>query len=152
MTELIFVTGGARSGKSSFALERARELGGDDVTFVATAERSDDEMTDRIARHQLERPSAWKTIEAPREVLIADLKSRVVFLDCLSLFVSNLLLDGLEEKLILERVQIILDSRLAWDSCQNFRSVVNFVTCSGVRINLRLEPPPKPFFSSLEFP
>jgi adenosylcobinamide kinase / adenosylcobinamide-phosphate guanylyltransferase len=111
MTELIFVTGGARSGKSSFALEKARELGGDTVTFVATAERSDDEMMDRIAHHQLERPSAWKTIEAPREVLIADLKSKVVLLDCLSLFVSNLLLDGLDESVILERTQNILDSK-----------------------------------------
>jgi adenosylcobinamide kinase / adenosylcobinamide-phosphate guanylyltransferase len=111
MIELIFVTGGARSGKSLFALEKARELGGDDVTFVATAERSDDEMTDRIARHQLERPNSWKTIEAPREVSIADLKSRVVLLDCLSLFVSNLLLDGLEQEMILERVCQILESR-----------------------------------------
>jgi adenosylcobinamide kinase / adenosylcobinamide-phosphate guanylyltransferase len=111
MTELIFVTGGARSGKSSFALEKARELGGDDVTFVATAERSDDEMTDRIARHQLERPKAWKTFEAPREVLIADLKTRVVLLDCLSLLVSNLLLDGLAEETILERVRNLLEPR-----------------------------------------
>jgi adenosylcobinamide kinase / adenosylcobinamide-phosphate guanylyltransferase len=111
MTDLIFVTGGARSGKSSFALEKANELGHDDVTFVATAERSDDEMRDRIARHQFERPNTWKTIEAPRDVKLADLKSRVVLLDCLSLLVSNLLLDGLEEPAILERVQKILDSR-----------------------------------------
>jgi adenosylcobinamide kinase / adenosylcobinamide-phosphate guanylyltransferase len=111
MPELIFVTGGARSGKSSFALEKAIELGGDEVTFVATAERSDDEMTDRIVRHQLERPKAWKTVEAPREVSIADLKSRVVLLDCLSLLVSNLLLDGLEEEVILGRVRQILESR-----------------------------------------
>jgi adenosylcobinamide kinase / adenosylcobinamide-phosphate guanylyltransferase len=111
MTELIFVTGGARSGKSSFAFEQAVELGGDDVTFVATAERSDDEMTDRIARHQLERPRAWKTVELPREIFIADLKSPVVLLDCLSVFVSNLLLDGLAEAKILERVQNILESR-----------------------------------------
>jgi adenosylcobinamide kinase / adenosylcobinamide-phosphate guanylyltransferase len=110
MTELIFVTGGARSGKSSFALERATELGGDDVAFVATAERSDAEMMDRIARHQLERPGAWTTIEAPREIVL-DLKSRVVLLDCLSLFVSNLLLDGLEEATILERVETFLESR-----------------------------------------
>jgi adenosylcobinamide kinase / adenosylcobinamide-phosphate guanylyltransferase len=111
MNELIFVTGGARSGKSKFALEMAREPGGDDVTFVATAERSDEDMTERIARHQLERPRTWKTIEAPREVLIADLKSHIVLLDCLSLLISNLLLDGLEEPAILERVQKILDSR-----------------------------------------
>ena len=111
MTEFIFVTGGARSGKSSFALEKAIELGGDDVTFVATAERSDDEMVERIARHQLERPTMWRTIEAPREVHLTDLKSRVVLLDCLSLFVSNLLLDGLEEETILERVRLSLESR-----------------------------------------
>jgi adenosylcobinamide kinase / adenosylcobinamide-phosphate guanylyltransferase len=111
MNELIFVTGGARSGKSTFALEKAVELGGDDVTFVATAERSDDEMTDRIARHQLERPKTWKTDETPRGISIADLKSRVVLLDCLSLFVSNLLLDGLEEETILARTKNILKSR-----------------------------------------
>jgi adenosylcobinamide kinase / adenosylcobinamide-phosphate guanylyltransferase len=81
------------------------------VTFVATAERSDDEMTDRITRHQLERPQTWRTIEAPRKVEIADLKSRVVLLDCLSLFVSNLLLDGLEEAAILERVEKILEAQ-----------------------------------------
>ena len=111
MTELIFVTGGARSGKSSFALEKAIEIGGDDVTFVATAERSDDEMTDRIARHQLERPQTWRTVEAPREIILSDVKSRVVLIDCLSLLVSNLLLDGLEEETILERVRRILESR-----------------------------------------
>ena len=85
MTELIFVTGGARSGKSLFALEMARELASDDVTFVATAERSDDEMMDRIARHQFERPQIWRTVEAPREIRLQELKSRVVLLDCLSL-------------------------------------------------------------------
>lgn len=112
MTELIFVTGGARSGKSSFALEKAIEIGGDDVTFVATAERSDDEMMDRIARHQLERPQTWRTVEAPREIILFDVKSRVVLIDCLSLFVSNLLLDGLEEPTILKRIQNMLDSRI----------------------------------------
>ena len=112
MTELIFVTGGARSGKSSFALEKAIEIGGDDVTFVATAERSDDEMTDRIARHQLERPQTWRTVEAPREIILSDVKSRVVLIDCLSLLVSNLLLDGLEEPTILKRTQKMLDSRI----------------------------------------
>jgi adenosylcobinamide kinase / adenosylcobinamide-phosphate guanylyltransferase len=111
MPELIFVTGGARSGKSSFALEMARELGGDDVTFVATAERSDAEMTERIDRHRLERPPPWTTIEAPREIRLDEMHARVILLDCLSLLVSNLLLDGLEELSILERVQTILDSR-----------------------------------------
>ena len=117
MSELIFVTGGARSGKSSFALERANELGGDSVTFMATAEALDEEMRDRIARHQLERPVAWTTMEAPRDVATAILnaKTRAIVLDCLSLFVSNLLLDHMTEAVVLERVQEILAAHASTD-------------------------------------
>ena len=67
---IIFVTGGARSGKSTFALEQAKATN-EPVTFIATAQAFDEEMTERIARHQLERrsvenPNEWVTIEAPR--------------------------------------------------------------------------------------
>ena len=63
MSELIFVTGGARSGKSAFALRRASSLAGDAVTFVATAEALDMEMISRIERHKLERNPRWQTLE-----------------------------------------------------------------------------------------
>ena len=110
MAELIFVTGGARSGKSSFALRLAQERAGDGVTFVATAEAHDDEMRGRIERHRLERPATWTTVEAPDDaaVAIAAASSRATILDCLSLLVSNWLLAGHDEAAILERAQGLL--------------------------------------------
>ena len=94
-----FVTGGARSGKSSLALRLAHSSGRP-VTFVATGEALDDEMTDRIARHQVERPAHWHTVEAPRGLIGAVQKTAsdsFVIVDCLSLWVSNLLLDGVAD-------------------------------------------------------
>lgn len=94
--ELIFILGGARSGKSSHAQKLARERGGASVLFVATAEPMDDEMRQRIALHRAERPIEWRTLEAPRDVgaqirtAAGDIK--VVLLDCLTLLVSNVLL------------------------------------------------------------
>jgi adenosylcobinamide kinase/adenosylcobinamide-phosphate guanylyltransferase len=87
------IIGGARSGKSALALEIARKWGGP-VTFIATAEARDEEMSTRIARHREERDEAWTTLEEPIE--IADALSRtpagdLVILDCLTLWVSNLM-------------------------------------------------------------
>ncbi len=116
--ELIFVTGGARSGKSTFALEKA-SAHGDHVTFIATAQAFDDEMRDRIARHQLERPDAWTTLEEPRDVhRVLEAASGTVVLDCLSILISNLMLGDaehapLEEPEILERIHTILEVRAA---------------------------------------
>jgi adenosylcobinamide kinase/adenosylcobinamide-phosphate guanylyltransferase len=95
---LILVTGGARAGKSNFAEQLARQLGGDQgVCYVATAEPADDEMRTRIAAHQASRPAGWRTIEVPRSLrdALSALHTqtvRVVLLDCLTLLVSNVLL------------------------------------------------------------
>jgi adenosylcobinamide kinase/adenosylcobinamide-phosphate guanylyltransferase len=91
---LILVTGGARSGKSAFAQEEARRLGGDRVSFIATAQALDEEMAERIAAHRSERPEGWETLEEPLKVPAAlrRAKHEVVLLDCLSLWVANLLL------------------------------------------------------------
>lgn len=92
-SELILVTGGARAGKSAFAQEQARALGSSRVSFVATAEALDQEMRERIARHRLERPRGWETLEEPLNVPAALQKAAhpVVLLDCLTLWVSNLM-------------------------------------------------------------
>lgn len=96
--ELVLVLGGARSGKSGFAQKLAYDLGGDRVLFVATAEACDEEMQRRIERHRRDRQTGWRTLEVPRDVgaaIRAHLgESRVVLLDCLSLLVSNLLLEA----------------------------------------------------------
>jgi len=96
---LTLLLGGARSGKSTLAVRRAKAAGAP-VVFVATAEARDDEMAARIARHRAERPAHWQTVEAPLD--LADALRRafpddVVVVDCLSLWVSNLLETGLTD-------------------------------------------------------
>lgn len=101
----ILVGGGARSGKSSFALARARRLGTGRV-LVATAEGLDPEMQARIARHRADRGSEFRTVEEPLELagaLGAITDADVVVIDCLTLWLSNLLLRGEAPERVLER-------------------------------------------------
>lgn len=91
---LTLILGGARSGKSAFA-ERQARLAGRAVTFVATATALDDDMRARIRQHRLSRPAEWRTLEAPRQVgeaLSAVTPTPVVIVDCVTLWVSNILL------------------------------------------------------------
>jgi adenosylcobinamide kinase/adenosylcobinamide-phosphate guanylyltransferase len=93
---LTFLVGGARSGKSTLALDRARRWSGP-VIFIATAEAGDDEMAERIRLHQQERPREWVTREVPLDVRSAVEtvpEQSAIVLDCLSLWVANLLARG----------------------------------------------------------
>src|SRR5215831_6290204 len=96
--ETILILGGARAGKSAFALRLAAEMeanGGGPACFIATAEALDDEMRERIARHRSERPSNWTTIEEPinlEAALRQASDAAVVVVDCITLLVSNWLL------------------------------------------------------------
>lgn len=94
--KIVLVLGGVRSGKSRFGQDLARELGGNAVLFVATAESRDDEMAMRIEKHRQDRPAHWLTLEQPLGVgeAITSITSdcRVILLDCLTLLVSNILL------------------------------------------------------------
>ena len=91
----LLVLGGARSGKSRYAQARAEALGGDFV-YVATAQALDAEMGERIERHRADRGPAWTTVEAPLDLAAAirsgDHPDRVLLVDCLTLWTSNLLL------------------------------------------------------------
>lgn len=95
---LILILGGARAGKSSYALRLAEEherVSNATVCFIATAQALDDDMAERIARHRAERPPHWRTIEEPYridEALENTTGSGVVIVDCLTLFASNWLL------------------------------------------------------------
>jgi adenosylcobinamide kinase/adenosylcobinamide-phosphate guanylyltransferase len=95
---LTLILGGARSGKSDFAVALACTRGGDQVLFVATAEARDDEMRERIANHRAARPATWETLQSPRDAGQALKSARqvgCVLLDCVTLWVSNVLLaDG----------------------------------------------------------
>ena len=93
--KITFITGGARSGKSSFALKEASKTKGQKA-YIATAEALDGEMKDRIEKHKLVRGDEWATYEEQIKLsdLLIDIKSQygAVLLDCLTLWLSNVLL------------------------------------------------------------
>lgn len=94
-TQIILITGGARSGKSKYAEMRAAQLGRRRL-YIATAEAKDEEMTQRIAAHRKRRGEEWITIEEPAELAEALRAQRgqtdCALVDCLTLWLSNLLL------------------------------------------------------------
>ncbi len=96
MGRLIVVTGGARSGKSTFAEKLAKDCNCN-VVYIATSIPFDDEMRARIKKHVEQRPSNWKTIEAYKDMdrHLANEKSKHVafLLDCITIMITNLMLD-----------------------------------------------------------
>ena len=96
MSKLILITGGARSGKSTFAEEKAKEFG-NNVLYVATSKPIDDEMKQRIAKHRAQRPAEWETLEEYKnlDIAIADIISKkdAILIDCVTIMITNLMLD-----------------------------------------------------------
>ena len=97
---LTLILGGARSGKTSYAQEQARQSGGN-VLYVATAAAGDDEMRMRIETHRAARPVEWQTLEATLQVgktlLSNQVQAQVVIVDCITLLISNVLLSFPED-------------------------------------------------------
>lgn len=127
MSRIVLVLGGARSGKSAYAQEMAEGLS-EPVLYVAPAIAFDDDMKRRIAAHQASRPETWRTVESPRDLAspISDKlgQEKAVLIDCLTLWVSNVLLDDpafpfegkvdyvpLQERLTRESEQVIAMAR-----------------------------------------
>lgn len=107
------ITGGARSGKSRFAQQLASAHEGS-VLFVATAESRDDDMAARIAKHRDERPPHWRTLEEPvclARTLAEAEPASLVLLDCVTLWVTNLLL---REGTTWEQAEAELNALLIW--------------------------------------
>lgn len=90
------ILGGARSGKSRLAEQKAKDSGLS-VTYVATAQAYDDEMRERIQHHQADRPTDWELIEEPLyladRLVQIDQANQLILVDCLTLWMSNLLLN-----------------------------------------------------------
>ncbi len=101
MSKITLILGGARSGKSSHVLKLASESQ-KSVTFIATAQASDDEMSARIQKHKAERPAAWRTLELPLLVApnVSQITSDVVILDCVTLWVTNLMMQFIKDDLV----------------------------------------------------
>ncbi|HEX3179581.1 MAG TPA: bifunctional adenosylcobinamide kinase/adenosylcobinamide-phosphate guanylyltransferase [Methylomirabilota bacterium] len=111
MGSSLFVLGGARSGKSRFALESQPATAR--VTVVATAQAGDADMAARIARHRAERPRAWRTVEEPYDLVArvrdACADADAVLVDCLTLWVSNLMLRGDADAWIVKQAAELAD-------------------------------------------
>jgi adenosylcobinamide kinase / adenosylcobinamide-phosphate guanylyltransferase len=119
MGKITFITGGARSGKSTFAEKLLKNQ--DSVIYLATCEASDDEMKDRIAKHKSMRNPAWLTIEAYKDLDIALNKlikdKKYILIDCVTIMVSNLM---------------ILGNNIDWDT-------VNIETVNNIEKNIHKE-------------
>jgi adenosylcobinamide kinase/adenosylcobinamide-phosphate guanylyltransferase len=119
MGTVALILGGARSGKSFHARQLA-EGSGRSVTFLATAQALDDEMTTRIQRHRAERPVHWETLEIPLGIAahLERIQSEVVILDCVTLLITNLLMQFVRDDLVdeapfMQAVQKEIDELLA---------------------------------------
>jgi adenosylcobinamide kinase/adenosylcobinamide-phosphate guanylyltransferase len=107
--KVILVGGGARSGKSAHALELARALG-PRRAFVATARRYDDDLSARIDRHVQERGPDFTTVEEPVHLaasLASLAETDVALVDCLTLWISNLLVDGDADEAVEARIEAL---------------------------------------------
>jgi adenosylcobinamide kinase/adenosylcobinamide-phosphate guanylyltransferase len=120
--KIVLVVGGARSGKSSFALTMASRVRGGKA-FVATAQAFDEEMRQRIERHRKERGSGWDEYEEPMGVvdLIMDIQDKydVILIDCLTLWLSNVMIREESTKQRAQMIEIEIERFL--DSLRYFK-------------------------------
>lgn len=89
---LVYISGGVRSGKSSYAMAKALSLSAEPV-YVATAKVWDDNFRERVKRHQNERGPEWTTFEAYTELSLLPVEGRVVVIDCVTLWLTNFFMD-----------------------------------------------------------
>ncbi|PKM92604.1 MAG: bifunctional adenosylcobinamide kinase/adenosylcobinamide-phosphate guanylyltransferase, partial [Elusimicrobia bacterium HGW-Elusimicrobia-4] len=107
MGKIIFILGGARSGKSSYAIELAKKE--KNVLFIATAKPSDSEMKERIEKHKKSRPKNFKTVEIEKELSeILEEKFNTAIIDCLTIFVAGRMVSGKSEQKILAEIKKFL--------------------------------------------
>jgi adenosylcobinamide kinase / adenosylcobinamide-phosphate guanylyltransferase len=116
MRKVTLITGGARSGKSTHAIRLAQPYAR--KYFIATAEARDDEMAARIASHRARRPADFHTIEEPADIAAAIAKlegqADVVVLDCLTLWVSNLMTTHTTDGPIIAEVDLLANALRKW--------------------------------------
>lgn len=89
MATIKYITGGERSGKSSFAQKMALEIS-DNPVYLATAKVLDNDFANRVKRHQQDRDNRWENIEKPVTISALDLEERTVLLDCITLWLTNI--------------------------------------------------------------
>jgi adenosylcobinamide kinase/adenosylcobinamide-phosphate guanylyltransferase len=132
-----FILGGCRSGKSSYALKTANEAPAEQHIFIATSVPFDEEMQERVQRHRAERGARWMTVEAPLNLPEAIAEhagtDRVILADCLTLWVSNLLLELLDPVKVETRIRRLVE--VIQSAAGSLLLVTNEVGCGVVPEN-----------------
>lgn len=130
--KIILVTGGARSGKSTFAEKTIQSIG-KNLGYIATAEVLDEEMAFRVKLHRERRGNRWKTYEEPHQAHQAILKAEqdgcdAILFDCLTLYMSNLIcsMEKIDEQIIYERAKEKIE--LLLQQAKKFSGTIVFVT------------------------
>ena len=132
MGKIILVTGGARSGKSSFAEKLGVKIGGGRAAYIATAQIFDDEMNFRVKLHKERRGDNWRTFEAPfaaeEKISEASKNFRAILFDCVTIYISNFLcaaeLD--DEKFLYDELRGLIQKLI--DAAKNSDATVIFVS------------------------
>lgn len=132
MSRVILVTGGQRSGKSRYAEQLALRLT-DSPVYLATAHIWDDEFRERVRRHQERRGPQWTNIEEERHLSHHDLTGRVVVIDCVTLWLTNLFFDTSDVDTALKTAQQEFDKLTSQDA--TFIFVSNEIGSGGVSDN-----------------
>ncbi len=132
MRRVILITGGQRSGKSSYAEQLALGLT-DRPVYVATAHVWDDEFRERVRRHQERRGPQWTNIEEEKLLSRHDLTGRVAVVDCVTLWLTNYFFDSSDVDQTLREVEAEFDRFTAHDA--TFIFVTNEIGCGGVSDN-----------------
>jgi len=114
MKQLVFIVGGCRSGKSKYALQTAEKIVAKCRIYIATCVPQDDEMKQRVAQHQKQRNSTWVTVEEPlhltRAITENSCKADVVLIDCLTLWMSNLLMQTQNEATLKNKIEHLVQA------------------------------------------
>jgi len=114
MKQLVFIVGGCRSGKSKYALQTAEKIVAKCRIYIATCVPQDDEMKQRVAQHQKQRNSTWVTVEEPLDLTRAitenSRKADVVLIDCLTLWMSNLLMQTQDEATLKNKIEHLVQA------------------------------------------
>ena len=132
MGKIFLVTGGARSGKSSFAEKLALKIGDGKAAYIATAQIFDDEMAYRVEVHKNRRGENWMTFEAPfaaeEKIFEAAKNFKAILFDCVTLYVSNFLCtnDRDDEKILYDKLRGLIQKLI--DAAKNSDAAIIFVS------------------------
>jgi len=130
MAEIILITGGCRSGKSSYAQKIAESVPGP-KTYIATCPCLDEEMAERIRKHKEARNASWLTVEETLDLagaLSLSAASPVILVDCLTLWINNLLYEAEVQGGEFREEDMIRQCRRVLDACLTISGKVIFVT------------------------